>query len=172
MRTIAYGSSLILRYNLTIAVIDNIFDKHIKMVEIDNIVRLNLTMSPGSFGRLQVLLVDDDPVLWSSVEGTLNAHYIVRCACSVNAAIREIVRQPPDVVLYDFEMFPKSGAELLKVVAKLRPTVVRILYSGAHPSLLNGLLDKGLAHGFIRKGCSSDYLVTAIDRAAAKGESR
>jgi CheY-like chemotaxis protein len=82
--------------------------------------------------RLRVLIVDDDALLRMSLLHTLtHAGHKVRSADSGLAALAEIGREIPDLLLSDLNMPGLSGFELLSVVRRRFPAIQVIAMSGA-----------------------------------------
>ena len=82
---------------------------------------------------VNVLIVDDDALLRMSLLQTLTrAGYNVRSVGGGHAALFEIDRETPDLLLSDLNMPGLSGFELLSVVRRRFPTVQVIAMSGAY----------------------------------------
>lgn len=80
---------------------------------------------------LSVLIVDDDASLRISLCQTLtHAGYDVRSVDGGSAALSEIDRQTPDLLLSDLQMPGLSGFELLSVVRRRFPDIQVIAMSG------------------------------------------
>ena len=72
-----------------------------------------------------VLVADDDPGIRAFVTDLLTGEgYVVRCAEDGAAALAEVVRAPPDVVLSDVRMPRLDG---LALAARLRPLGVPVV---------------------------------------------
>jgi CheY-like chemotaxis protein len=81
----------------------------------------------------KVLIVDDDALLRMSLLQTLtHAGYKVRSADGGHAALSEIDRETPDLLLSDLNMPGLSGFELLSIVRRRFPAIQVIAMSGAY----------------------------------------
>ena len=81
----------------------------------------------------KVLVVDDDALLRMSLLQTLtHAGYKVRSADGGHAALSEIDRETPDLLLSDLNMPGLSGFELLSIVRRRFPAIQVIAMSGAY----------------------------------------
>ncbi len=106
-----------------------------------------------------VLVADDDPGIRAFVTDLLTGEgYVVRCAEDGAAALAEVVRAPPDVVLSDVRMPRLDG---LALAARLRPLGVPVVLMSA--SFFVGV--PGLP--FVPKPFDADALLAAV--AAALG---
>ena len=82
---------------------------------------------------LNVLIVDDDALLRMSLLQTLtHAGYKVRSVDGGHAALSEIDRETPDLLLSDLNMPGLSGFELLSIVRRRFPAIQVIAMSGAY----------------------------------------
>lgn len=83
--------------------------------------------------RLDILIVDDDELLRMSLLQMLTvAGYHVRSADGGHAALCDIEREPPDLLLSDLNMPGLSGFELLSEVRGRFPDIHVIAMSGAY----------------------------------------
>ena len=83
--------------------------------------------------RLRVLIVDDDALLRMSLLQTLtHAGYDARSVDGGHAALSELDRETPDLLLSDLNMPGLSGFELLSVVRRRFPAIQVIAMSGAY----------------------------------------
>ena len=83
---------------------------------------------------IQVLVVEDDPVTRSAYTELL-AHwgFATRAAHNGLAALIEIHRAKPDILLSDLEMPGMNGFELLSIVRRLYPEMPLVAMSGGYP---------------------------------------
>ncbi len=96
----------------------------------------------------RILVVDDDPnVRTTSVSVLKNKGYEVRAAEDGFAALAELRRSVPDVIISDLGMPNMSGFELLSVVRRRFPHVPVIAISGKFDGSPNGVI----ADGFFSK---------------------
>jgi CheY-like chemotaxis protein len=111
---------------------------------------------------LDLVVVDDNPVLISVLSEIFHeCGHKVRVASGGFAALAEISRRVPDILLSDLGMPGMSGYELLSVVRRRFPSIRVIAMSGAYSgtSIPPGVA----ADAFYAKGSSSvDQLVQTI----------
>lgn len=93
----------------------------------------------------------------------------MRLSFSVLAAIMEIKRRAPDVVVCQHEMEPVPGEDLLEMVAKALPNVRRILCSDSAPAALTELLEEGLVHAVVDGRGAPNELLSAIEGRVVAG---
>ena len=80
----------------------------------------------------RILIVDDEESIRTSISLEFSEiGYSVRCAEDGFAALRQIRRQIPDILLSDLNMPGMSGFELLSVVRRRIPNIYVIATSGA-----------------------------------------
>ena len=113
-----------------------------------HLIFVELSMANGFDYR--ILVVDDDPaVLETSALVLRQRGYEVRTASSGFAALAELRRSLPDVIISDLRMPNMSGFELLSVVRRRFPHIAVVAVSGEY----NGLAPAGLiADAFLSKG--------------------
>ncbi len=71
----------------------------------------------GSADRKTVLVVDDESNIRMALQFLMEEQgYAVRCAADGEAAVEEIKKSPPDVVLLDIKMPKRSGYEVCQAV--------------------------------------------------------
>jgi HD-like signal output (HDOD) protein len=113
-----------------------------------------------------VLFVDDEPFI---LRGYLRAteefegEWSVFTAESAKAALEILVEQPIDVIVTDMRMPGMDGKELLEIVSRQFPGVVRFVLSGNTENLM-GLQFTNLAHQFLTKPCDLTVLKNSIDQ--------
>lgn len=110
----------------------------------------------------KLLIVDDDASILASLSLELTeTGYTVRSAEEGFAALREIRRQSPDIVLCDLNMPRMSGFEFLSVVRHRFPAIQAIAMSG---SFCGNEVPSGVAaDAFYEKGSSFLALLKIID---------
>jgi CheY-like chemotaxis protein len=117
---------------------------------------------------LNVLIVDDDALLRMSLLQTLtHAGYKVRSVDGGHAALSEIDREMPDLLLSDLNMPGLSGFELLSVVRHRFPAIHVIAMSGAYfgDSVPTGVF----ADAFYEKGRGVSSLMQMVADVAGCG---
>jgi CheY-like chemotaxis protein len=118
----------------------------------------------GSDGP-EILVVDDDPDLRPVLDQLLETEgYRVRDAPDGLAALREIERAPPDLVLADIHM---PGLDGLDLAARLddRPEVIPVIFMSAEAC---ALLDDALP--CLAKPFGVETLLASIEAVLAAGE--
>lgn len=121
-------------------------------------------MQNGQQGGLpRLLIVDDDPSIRFSMVAVLDEiGFSVRSADNGFAALAEIGREAPDIVLSDLNMPGMSGFEFLGVVRKHFPSIHLIAMSG---SFSGDEVPSGVtADAFYPKGSSMRCLLKIIAR--------
>lgn len=82
-----------------------------------------------------VLFVDDDEIMLRSLErGLLDEQYDKHFAKSCEEALEILRREEVHVIVTDMCMPEMSGAELLAIVKKQYPDIVRMMLSGYAPT--------------------------------------
>jgi CheY-like chemotaxis protein len=115
-----------------------------------------------------IIVVDDNQVLLSVIaEIFKECGYTVRTATDGFAALAQIRRKVPHVLLSDLDMHGMSGFELLSVVRRRFPEIVAIAMSGAYPGadVVRGIA----ADAFYAKGASNVAQLFEIMRAIETG---
>ncbi len=113
-----------------------------------------------------VLFVDDEPFI---LRGYLRAtqefegEWTVFTAESAKAALDILAEHPVDVIVTDMRMPGMDGKELLEIVSRQFPGVVRFVLSGNTENLM-GLQFTNLAHQFLTKPCDLAELKNSIDQ--------
>jgi len=120
-------------------------------------------------GRLEVLVVDDEPDILEFVERALRRTYEVTTCGGADEALVLVSQRRFDAIVTDHKMPRTSGLELLGLLAHTDTAMARVLLSGYTESpevdraLISGTLD---AHAV--KPIDSKSLLEIIDRAIAK----
>jgi two-component system probable response regulator PhcQ len=114
-----------------------------------------------------VLLVDDEPNLLEALRRALRREpYTLLEATSAEAAFDVLARTPVDVIISDEKMPGISGTELLAIVRKKYPDVVRIVLTG-HASLEAAIraINEGGVYRFLTKPFNHTDLAVTIRHA-------
>lgn len=115
---------------------------------------------------INILFVDDDSDILASFRAMLRPkrkEWRVHFTQSAEAGLEMIKKEPFDVVIADMRMPGMGGADLLLEVERLQPSTIRIILSGY--SEMEALLKSVRpAHQFLSKPCSSDVLMSTIER--------
>ncbi len=111
----------------------------------------------------RILVVDDEPMVRETSAMILREHgYDIRTAADGFAALVELRRAAPDVIISDLKMPNMNGFELLSVVRRRFPHIPVIAISGE----FNGLAPAGLiCDAFFSKG---EYRVDELFRKIAE----
>jgi len=122
---------------------------------------------------ISVLLVDDHTLFRSGVRSLLqrNPRFdVVGEAADGVDGVKRALQLQPDVTLLDLNMPGMSGIETLQLMLQDRPSsVVLMLTVSEEAEDLAAALQAG-ARGYLLKNIDADYLIRAVERAAA-GES-
>ena len=113
--------------------------------------------------RGYVLLVDDDPAVARSLGRLLARWYEVQTCDGAAPALDALGEHHVDVVVSDFDMPGRTGAWLLREVARRFPTTGRVLVSGGDVPGVEGLLDAGVVHAFVAKRRAVVELASVIE---------
>lgn len=115
----------------------------------------------------RVLFVDDEIQVLEGIEDMLRARrfgWEMDFAVGGAEALEKLAAAPFDVIVSDMRMPGMNGAELLEVVRRDHPLVVRIILSG-YADLASALRAVPVAHEFLSKPCAPEALREAVDRA-------
>ncbi len=131
-----------------------------------------LANSAASAAPIQIMLVDDHPVLRSGVKTLLQAERDLRVigeAGDGQSAVKLATELTPDIVVMDVSLPDLSGAEATKQILAKSPSM-RILALTAHEdaAFARILLDAG-ATGYALKRSACDELVRAVRIVAGGG---
>jgi CheY-like chemotaxis protein len=97
------------------------------------VMSIEFHMTPTAGFNYRILVVDDDPsILQTSILVLENKGYEVRAAKDGFAALAELRRSVPDVIISDLGMPQMSGFELLSVVRRRFPHIPAIAISGEY----------------------------------------
>jgi CheY-like chemotaxis protein len=125
--------------------------------------------NPGSGGleprpgrRLDVLVVDDEPVLLRGLARMLGARHNVRTASSKSEARARIRERAPDVLVCDYQLEWQSSEDLLAEVRDSLPLVRRVLYSFSRVEVWCSLLERKLVDVAVPKSAPTIQLLDAI----------
>jgi DNA-binding NtrC family response regulator len=105
--------------------------------------------------QTNVLLVDDEPIILSTVKtALLNAGYGVTATSSAGEAFARLPELRPDILVTDIAMVGMDGLDLLREAKKLDPDVTAIM--------ITGYCDVGSAIESLRLG-AEDFLSKPFD---------
>src|SRR5689334_23552592 len=95
---------------------------------------------------LQVLVVDDEPLIrWSIAETLASAGHRVSEAENAADALRALTNSPrPDLVLLDFRLPDSNDLGLLTTIRRIAPeTTVIMMTAFGRPEIISGALELG-----------------------------
>ncbi len=114
-----------------------------KPLPVERVLDFLAALAPGRV----VLVVEDDASLADTLRDLLEARgHSVACAATVPAAMAELKRGRPDVVLLDLKLPNGNGYEVLEALRALHPSAASIIMTG-YGHELKTLVDKSLAAG-------------------------
>jgi DNA-binding NarL/FixJ family response regulator len=121
---------------------------------------------------VQVVLVEDNDVYRSSLELLLGLQEGIDVEGSVSdgvAALEEVQRIRPDVVLVDLRLPGMDGVELVAALAETAPEVAVICLTAEATEADEVAVGDAGAVALVRKGCPVEELAEAIRQAAGSG---
>lgn len=111
--------------------------------------------------KRQILIVDDEPSIRDVMALLLSSSgYDVSTASDGFAALEQLSRRLPDVIVSDLNMPKMSGFELLSIVRRRFPQILSVAMSGAYQG--NAVPAGVMADSFYAKGESPGKLLAAI----------
>ena len=122
---------------------------------------------------IKVLLIDDHTLFRSGVRSLLqrsDRFVVVGEAADGVEGVKRALQLQPDVILLDLNMPGMSGVETLQLILQDRPqAAILMLTVSEEAEDLVAAMQAG-ARGYLIKNIDADYLIRAVERAAA-GES-
>lgn len=114
----------------------------------------------------KILVVDDEPSILQSLKGVLEDEgYETVLAGSGEAALEEIVRDPPDLVLLDIWLPGMDGMEVLERIKKTHPSLPVIIISG-HGTIETAVrATRTGAFDFVEKPLSVERILVSVQNA-------
>ncbi|MBW2529248.1 MAG: response regulator [Deltaproteobacteria bacterium] len=122
---------------------------------------------PGEHAALQILLVDDEPLVRKSIARILVAagHEVTMANDGREALEAYTAADPrPTLVVLDLDMPRLDGVQTLRRLRELDPSVRAVITSGKVTAADEKLLTAAGAAGVLRKPCRSDELLAMIER--------
>jgi DNA-binding NarL/FixJ family response regulator len=120
--------------------------------------------------KARILLVDDDGIALLVHNKMLEEHAQVITASNANEALEIIKKDKSFAVIVSDQYMPEmNGAELLKIVRTMAPTMVRIMITGyADLGVAMQAVNLGNVFRFLVKPCCKEDLVLAVVDGIAK----
>jgi DNA-binding NarL/FixJ family response regulator len=119
---------------------------------------------------IRVLVVDDHPLVREGLRAVLATHAdieVVGVASTAEMAVELASLHTPDVVLMDFRLAGRTGAEAAAEIRLAQPsTSIVFLSADDSDTTLSAAVQAGAA-GYLDKSASMEEVVSAIRRAAA-----
>jgi DNA-binding NarL/FixJ family response regulator len=115
----------------------------------------------------RLYLVDDHGIVREGLRAVLEAagHRIVGEAADPDAALADLLREPPDLLLLDLNLGERSGLELLaELQRRALPVRCVVLTMSVQPLHVGGALRMG-ALSYVLKGSPTSELLHAIEAA-------
>lgn len=112
----------------------------------------------------KILCVDDEKNMLSALRRTMRSKFNISTAESAHEALKILHNDGPfNVVISDFQMPEMNGAEFLRKVKDIDPTVTRILLTGqASIEGLQSAVNESDIYKILLKPCSSEDLHKAV----------
>jgi len=110
-----------------------------------------------------ILLVDDEPLILSSMRDLLEVDYVVHTAESGQKALEILTKYPIKVLISDERMPTMRGHQLLKRAKQISPHTIRILLTGYADleSVMNSV-NAGEIFRYLNKPCRNDALLNVV----------
>lgn len=119
--------------------------------------------------RARIVFVDDDELVLRSIRRLIRGkekQWDVQFFTDAQATLRELEREPVDVIVSDVHMGPMGGGQLLAVVQEKHPDVARIVLSGeTDPHVVFRTVPS--CHQFLSKPFDAARLLSTLQRACA-----
>lgn len=118
---------------------------------------------------MQICLAEDNPLVANALAITLHdLGHDVRVASNGQAALDEISKRRPDVVVADYNLPDRHGDEIAAELKRLYPTLAVIVTSGRSPQEAEAKYGPGCGgDAFLPKPFTPKQLLACIDRAVA-----
>ena len=116
---------------------------------------------------LQVLFVDDEPLIRDVIARFLNRSVMVKTVTSAEEALDEIVAQHYDLCFLDIILPGMTGLDAMKIINELSPTTKVALMTVSHLDEAMKRKIKDTADAFIKKPFELIHIKQVVDRVAA-----
>jgi DNA-binding response OmpR family regulator len=111
---------------------------------------------------LDVLIIDDDPMITRALARVISAPHTVRLAHELGQALALLEERTPDVVLCDFLLGALTAAGFLRTVRARWPQVRLVLHSASRAELWHELLADGTIDRAVVKPASVPDLLASL----------
>lgn len=119
----------------------------------------------------RILIVDDEPLVLKSHQRMLaGAGYECVLARNADDALKELDRQPIDLLLSDIKMPGKSGLDLVRRLSSEHPDLAIVMVTGVNNSQIADLLLKRGVFGYLVKPVEKDNLLITVSNALKRRE--
>jgi len=126
--------------------------------------QLSRRTTPAGATANRILVVDNHAGALLEFRRILQGRWCVDAALGANAAASLLAAQEYSAVITDYEMPGYNGIWLLEQVRRLYPRTLRILVSGANPSLFLPHVRSGLIQRFVSTPATAESLVGSLAR--------
>lgn len=118
----------------------------------------------------RVLIIDDNDAILKSVGLLLRSkHFDVITHNGSGDVTRFVCKEQPDVILLDYLLSGKNGAEIVRQFKKYDMSArIPVIAVSAHPSAHLQMAQEGV-YTFIQKPFDSDTVIAKIDQALRRG---
>jgi CheY-like chemotaxis protein len=116
----------------------------------------------GQRGRLDILVVEDEPKMARGLQRSLSGDHDVRIASSKREALLQLRERQPHVLLCDHRLDWQKTDDLFEQVRDNYPRVRRVLYSFSHMEVWNDLLQRKLVDAVVPKSAPRNALLAAL----------
>lgn len=126
----------------------------------------NFKMDAKNKNLPNVLVVDDNVILFRTVRDMLESNFNVSIAASGDQAFKAMSLQKPDIILLDYEMPDMDGEEIMKLLAENDAThdiPVIFLTSSASRDIVTRLIKLNPA-GYILKPPNKQNMIEHIEQ--------
>jgi two-component system response regulator YesN len=113
---------------------------------------------------MDILLVDDEPMVLAGLARSLSRRVGVACATSAREAFELLGKRPFDAVVADYLMPDTNGLALLHTVRALYPATRRLLMSAGPVPDLDDPIASGIVEAFLEKPFTVSQLMDALSR--------
>jgi DNA-binding NarL/FixJ family response regulator len=134
---------------------------------------MNSYTEPSDFPEVKkksVFIVDDHPLLRQGIALMINREQdLVVCgeAADAQAALRQIVGRPPDIMIIDISLSGPDGLDLLKSIRAMYPTLPVLILSMHDESIYAERALRARANGYIMKQEATEKVLVAVRRILA-----